>query len=103
MIVGAWFASFDFIVRSAVQDIRGMLILACRTCRHVYVGSLICISPATCGEWTEFRGKWLLALADFHRGRRERGTAQCSGATSRRVVGILPPQSGLVVVAPDGH
>jgi hypothetical protein len=31
------------------------------------------------------------------------GSAQFSGATSRTVVGILSPQSGLVVVAPDGH
>ena len=32
-----------------------------------------------------------------------RGPAQFSGATSWKVVEILPPQSGLVVVAPDGH
>jgi hypothetical protein len=33
----------------------------------------------------------------------EMRTAQWSGTTIRRVVGILPSKSGLVVVAPDGH
>jgi hypothetical protein len=65
------------------------------------------------GRLLELSGEWLFSYGQRRRGGAVRWSgfvrsaqtqsSQCSGATIRKVVGIEATQSGLVVVAPDGH
>ena len=70
------------------------------------------VVAASVSEWMSCHSLTLAATPEMKKMRENwhrDGLIKCSGdlhfsgATSRKVVGILSPQSGPVVVAPDGH